>query len=497
MVRSFYSLLALAALLLAACREGVPATDEPAATAAAPSAAAPSAAPPGLPAGEDRARAIWPAEQEVAAQARSLDESRATAIVRAAARVAPAVVSVSVIRRERARARALWDEFFFPWGSERQVPGLGSGFIVDPAGVILTNDHVVRGADDIMVTLPDGREFRTDVVGTDELADVAVLRVRGESLPVAPVGTSQGLLIGEWSVAIGNPFGNLLSNTEPTVTAGVISAVGRHIVPSSEERGFYLDMIQTDAAINPGNSGGPLVNARGDVIGINTSIFTRGGGSEGLGFAIPIDRALRILDDILHYGRVRRAWVGLDVEAVDADAWGRTRGVRVARVTEGSPAARAGLRAGDQLVRAGGRRLTTPLDWQSVMLDVRVGETLALAVENNGVREVRLVAEQLPSLRADRVTVLRDIQLVTLSPEIRQERRLLSEHGALVVDIPPELSARIELRPGDLIVQINNTPVRGAEDAARLFRRVAGRGPFYLFFERRGALVSRLLEIPG
>ncbi|MBI4540001.1 MAG: trypsin-like peptidase domain-containing protein [Gemmatimonadetes bacterium] len=484
-VRYSYGLLALAALPLSACRQAGPAPDQEAAQSAAGVTAAPAATLPGAP-------PPWAADAE---QARTLDESRATAIVRAAARVAPAVVSVSVFRTERVRSP--WEEFFFPWGSERQVPALGSGFIVDAVGIILTNDHVIRGADQIRVTLPDGREFDAEVVGSDEVVDVAVLRIRGDSLPLAPLGTSRGLLIGEWSMAIGNPFGNLLSNTEPTVTAGVISAAGRHIVPSEGERGFYLDMIQTDAAINPGNSGGPLVNARGDVIGINTSIFTRGGGSEGLGFAIPIDRARRILDDILRYGRVRRAWVGVDAEALEADVWGRTRGVRVARVAPGSPAAGGGLATGDQLVRAGGRRLTTPLDWQSLMLDLRIGDAVELVVQNRQTRTVRLVAGELPSLRASRVTVLRDIQLVSLTPQIRQEQRLTSQYGALVVDIPAELSGRIDLRRGDLIVQINNAPVRGAEDAARLFGRLAGRGPFYLFFEREGALISRVLEIPG
>ena len=179
---------------------------------------------------------------------------------------------------------------------------------------------MIRGAQEIRVTLPDGRDFAAELVGADGLTDVAVLRVEAENLPVAPLGTSQGLLIGEWTVAIGNPFAYLLSNSEPTVTAGVVSAVGRHIIPSSQDQGFYLGMIQTDASINPGNSGGPLVNALGEVIGVNTSIFSRSGGSEGLGFAIPIDRALRVADDLIQFGEVRRAWTGVEVEAVEADA---------------------------------------------------------------------------------------------------------------------------------------------------------------------------------
>ena len=235
------------------------------------------------------------------AQSDQISGSRNTAIVEAAARVALAVVSVNVIRTEQVQTRSFFDPF--PMPRTRRSRGLGSGFIVSADGVILTNDHVVRDAERIMVTLPDGRDYEAELLGADQLTDVAVLRIRGNDLPVAPVGTSQGLLIGEWSLAIGNPFGNLFSNSEPSVTAGVISGTGRHIIPDDEDRVVYLGMIQTDASINPGNSGGPLVNSVGEVIGVNSSIFSRSGGSEGLGFAIPIDRALRVANDLPDLGR--------------------------------------------------------------------------------------------------------------------------------------------------------------------------------------------------
>ena len=206
--------------------------------------------------------------------------SRSTAIVEAAARVAPAVVSVHVIRTEQVQTKSFFDPF--PMPRTRRSRGLGSGFIVSGDGVILTNDHVVRDSERIMVTLPDGRDFAAQLLGADQLTDVAVLRIQGNDLPVAPVGTSEGLLIGEWSLAIGNPFGNLFSNSEPSVTAGVISGTGRHIIPDDEDRVVYLGMIQTDASINPGNSGGPLVNSVGEVIGVNSSIFSRSGGAKGL-----------------------------------------------------------------------------------------------------------------------------------------------------------------------------------------------------------------------
>lgn len=423
-------------------------------------------------------------------EAQGVDAGRTTALVRAATRVAPAVVGVAVLRQERIRPMSLWDEFFLPPGAYRRAAGYGSGVIFDPRGYILTNDHVVRGADRIRVTLPDGRDFPARLVGSDGLTDLAVLKVEGTNLPVAPMGTSRNLLIGEWSVAIGNPFAYLLSNTEPTVTAGVISAVGRHIIPSGEDQGFYLGMIQTDASINPGNSGGPLVNALGEVIGINASIFSRSGGSEGLGFAIPIDRALRVADDLIRHGEVRRAWTGLEVEAVEADEWGRMRGVRVASVVPGSPAAASGLSPGARLLRANGRALATPLDFEAVLLDLRAGEAVELEVEGRG-RPVRLVTETLPTARAQRVEVLKDLEVITLTPQIRAERGIRAESGVLITGISTELSASLGLRVGDVLLQINNTRIRNAEDAARAIREIGGGMRVRLYFERNGVQYFR------
>jgi serine protease Do len=250
--------------------------------------------------------------------------------VRAAERVAPAVVSVNVIRREAMQARGLWESFFMPPGVSRDVPGLGSGFIIDRQGLVLTNEHVVRGATELVVTLRDGRDFEADLIGSDEVTDPALLRLRGVTspLPVAPLGSSAHLIIGEWVVAIGNPFGFMLANAEPTVTAGVVSGVGRNIIPEGrgESGGWYLDMIQTDASINPGNSGGPLVNALGEVIGVNSSIISGSGGSVGLGFAIPMDRARRVAGDLQRNGSVRRygwAWMSWRTNRTGGDAAAR------------------------------------------------------------------------------------------------------------------------------------------------------------------------------
>ena len=428
-----------------------------------------------------------------AAAQQQVDESRRTAIVRAAERVAPAVVSVSVLRREQIQPRSLWEEFFLPPGAERRVQGLGSGFIIREDGLIMTNEHVVRGAEHVVVTLSDGRDFDAEIVGTDEATDLALLRIRsGGKFPVAPLGNSDDLMIGEWVVAIGNPLGFVVSNPEPTVTAGVVSGIGRDITPDRDgSRGWYLDMIQTDASINPGNSGGPLVNVLGEVVGVNSSIVSRSGGSEGLGFAIPINRARRIAADLLDDGEVRRAWFGFEVAPAKADRGRRSRQVEIASVVEGSPAAAAGLRPGMILERAGGKPVRTLLDWKAVELDAEVGRPVELVV--NG-RTVRVTPRDLPSLAAERVRALSDFELVTLTPAIRAERGLVSESGALIVSLS-EAARSVGFAEGDLIIQINRVRIRSAEDAARLLQRLSGRGMVRVFFERQGQFGSVWISI--
>lgn len=451
------------------------------------SANGPSAASPrGLPEGSPLAN-LRTSEATRPSAAQALDASRRTAIVRAAENVAPAVVTISVIRRERNRRRSFFDDYYLPF---RETQGLGSGFIIDADGTVLTNHHVIQGAFEMLVTLPDGRDFPATLVGTDPTTDVAVVKLTGGAdLPTAPLGTANDLLIGEWALAIGNPFGRLISNPEPTVTAGVVSALGRHIVPSSEEDGFYLGMIQTDASINPGNSGGPLLNAQGEVIGINSSIFTRSGGSEGLGFAIPIDRAMRVASDLIAYGEVRRAWLGMDVDAVDADAFGRSRGVRVARITPGSPAAVAGITPGARLLSADGRRMATPLDFEAVVLDLRAGDRVELMLEGAG-DGILIEASRLPSASATRVELTSDLEVITVTPAIQAERGLASASGALVVEISDPISRATGLAAGDVILAVNNTQVATAEEAAAELRRTQrSQRRFVLVFERSGRIV--------
>jgi len=353
--------------------------------------------------------------------AANLDASRRTAIVTAAARVSPAVVTVQTETVERAPVDPF--AFFFGGGpAEQRRAGIGTGFFVRADGVLITNAHVVSGASRVLVALPNGTSYPARVVGVDETIDLAVLKVDARGVPVAPLGNSDALLVGEWAVAIGNPFGFVLGNAEPSVSAGVISATGRNLAGAAEGGGVYVDMIQTDAAINPGNSGGPLVNAAGEVVGVNSSIYTPSGGSVGLGFAIPINRALR-----------------------------------------------------------------NPFDWETVLIDLRPGEEVPLAVRR-GSRDVALTlrAADLPEVTAPKVTVLRELQLVTLTPAIRAERRVRSAAGAVVYQTSARVSQELGLEPGDVIVQVNRTTVQSADDVARAIDYYAPRGPMRLVFERGG-----------
>ncbi len=438
-----------------------------------------------------------------ASKAAVLSQARETAIVEAVRRAIPSVVSVNVIRRERVVPRSFFEEFFVPYGYEREVKGLGSGFAIAPGGFVLTNAHVVQGATEIIIATLEGSDHPAELIGIDELSDLALLKAAVE-LPVPEFGDSQELVIGEPAIAIGNPLGYLISNVEPTVTAGVISGVGRHILPTAfggtrdGGEAIYADMIQTDASINPGNSGGPLVNAEGKVVGVNSTIFSRSGGSQGLGFAIPINRALRIAESLRARGEVRRPWVGLDVGPAERDRAGRRRGAAITQVAAGSPAERAKLEAGMELVAVDGRPVRSNLDWEAELLDVSPGQTLQLTIRDarGREREVRLVAEELPSVRAARVEVLSGLELTTLTPAIRAERGLQNPEGALIVGVSDYVTRMTGLRKGDLIVEINRARVTSADDVAEALDYLARRGATVrVIYERGGRLWRTLFRL--
>ena len=423
----------------------------------------------------------------------SVPASRRTAITEAVARVAPSVVTVQTEVVQRVAADP-FDALFGGRSGTQTSSGLGTGFIMRGDGVIVTNAHVIAGATRISVMLRDGTTYPATAIGTDETNDLAVLKVKASGLPVAPLGDSDNLLVGEWAIAIGNPYGFMLGNSEPSVTAGVISGVGRNLVARGEGPSAYFDMVQTDASINPGNSGGPLVSATGEVIGVNSSIYsTSGGGSIGLGFAIPINRARRVADDLLAHGRVRRPWIGARLEEPrtqnprDLIA----RGATVASITPGSPAERAGLRRGDVITRVRTRAVRNRFDWDAALLDLRVGEQVPLAVRRGESQlDLTVTIADLPEVSAPKVQVLREMELVSLTPAIRAERGVRSSQGALIYRASERITEELGMAPGDVIVMINRTVVSSAEDVSRALDYYAGRGPIRVFFEHEGQIIA-------
>jgi serine protease Do len=289
------------------------------------------------------------------------------------------------------------DPFFRRFFGDRtyrqQVKGLGSGFLISPDGYIITNDHVAGNAKEITVTLTSGEKLKAEIIGTDPVADVCLLKVDGKNLPYLMLGNSDEVIVGEWAIALGNPFGLFEINDKPTVTVGVISSTGMNL--GRVDGRVYRDMIETDAAINGGNSGGPLVNSMGEVIGVNTLIFT-GGRSEtfvGYGFAIPINKVKKIVAELRKSGKVDRDfWTGFEAQQVDGRiaryfGMSRAEGVIVSEIQRGSPAEKAGLRVGDIVLEANGQKVVTENDFYGAIAELRAGDILKLKVY----RERRLV----------------------------------------------------------------------------------------------------------
>lgn len=321
-----------------------------------------------------------------------LNEDRENAIVRAIRRVRPSVVSINTVRLTAAHPQPD-DVFFGSPQSSQAVAGLGSGILVDHRGYVLTSNHIVAGSERLQITLRDGQTFDAELVGASPEYDLAVVKIAGEvsGLPVAPLGDSDHVLPGEWAIAIGSPFSYLVEDAQPTVTVGVISAVNRSVRPT-DDGVLYRDMIQTDATINPGNSGGPLVDVRGEVVGINTTVITDSGGSPtGLGFAIPINRGRWVMEEILQYGRVRPYTSGLSGSFLD-ERRRASRGMdssvptgwMIETVDPDSPAARAGLQSGDIITHVEGEKLVDDRARVRSLFEARVGTSLNLTLWRDG-----------------------------------------------------------------------------------------------------------------
>ncbi len=314
------------------------------------------------------------------ASPREADFIPKSTVAAVAHRVSPAVVTIGAVRESYRPA----DDFFraFVIRQDQYQPYLGSGVLISEDGHIITNVHVIEGAKQVVVTFSDGREFPAAIAAVDKLQDIALLKIEGRDLPdPLPLGDSDALQIGEDVIALGNPFGPMMQDPRPTVTRGVVSAVHRNFRPDASAERVYTGMIQTDAAINPGNSGGPLVDMEGNVVGVNTFIFSRSGGSHGIGFAIPVNRVKSMLDEIRQYGRLRNVAVDFDAVRVQTQ---RLAGVMLRAIARKGPAEKAGLAPGDVILAVDGRNVSTPDDLYLTIGARQVGERLTMQVWREG-----------------------------------------------------------------------------------------------------------------
>ncbi|HEV2976483.1 MAG TPA: DegQ family serine endoprotease [Casimicrobiaceae bacterium] len=398
----------------------------------------------------------------------------------------PTVVNISVVEGTKTSAhmprsqmpdqddlpplfRNLPFQFQFPEPQERgPIRGVGSGFIVSSDGIILTNAHVVDGADEVSVKLTDKREFTAKVLGVDKTTDIAVLKIEARDLPFVRIGDTKLTKVGEWVVAIGQPFG-----FENTVTAGIVSAKSRSLPGDS-----YVPFIQTDAAVNPGNSGGPLFNLKGEVIGVNSQIFSRSGGFQGLAFAVPIDVAMQVKDEIQHDGKASHGRLGISIQEVNqalAQNFGlkSPTGALVASVENGSPGDKAGLRPGDVILKFDGKEISRSSDLPPIVSSLKPGSEVTLQVWRDGAsKELSAKVGELKdtsvAMAGDKESLGKAKLGIAVRPLTAAEKRGTDLTEGLVVQDVAGAAERAGVRPGDVIVAVNNTPVKSVEQLKSL-----------------------------
>lgn len=371
---------------------------------------------------------------------------------------------------------------------ERPVPrGLGSGFVISADGLMLTNAHVVMGADEILVTFPDRREFKAKLLGADRRTDVAVLKIEATGLTPLKLGDPTRTKVGEWVIAIGSPFG-----LDSTVTAGIVSAKNR-------ETNELLPFIQTDVAVNPGNSGGPLINMRGEVIGINSQIFTTSGGYNGISLAIPIDEAMRVAEQLRTTGRVVRGRIGVQIDEVSKDVaeaigLGKPQGAMVVAVEKDTPAERAGVEAGDVVLKFDGKAIERSRELPRVVFGLKPGTKTTMTVWRNGkARDLTVTVGELkepekavakgatPGAKPGAVANALGLTVSDLPAERLKELRL---RGAVLVDAVEGAAVRAGLRAGDIVVSINNVDVASAKQFNELVSKLDLKKPVALLVQR-------------
>ena len=385
---------------------------------------------------------------------------------------------------------------------EREGPrGVGSGFIISADGFVMTNAHVVDGADEVLVTLPDKREFKAKLIGADKRTDVAVVKIDATGLPFVRIGDINRLRVGEWVMAIGSPFG-----LENTVTAGIVSAKQR-------DTGDYLPFIQTDVAVNPGNSGGPLINMRGEVVGINSQIFSRSGGYMGISFAIPIDEAMRVSEQLRASGRVTRGRIGVQIaevtrEVAESIGLGKPQGALVRSVEAGSPAEKAGVEAGDIITRFEGRAIEKASDLPRQVGNTKPGTRSAITVFRRGQnRDLNItIAELEPEQTARRPAArsseapkaagtVQALGLTVVDLTEAQKRELKVKRGVRV-EAAADAGARAGLREGDVILSVGNVEINNVREFESAVGKADRNRPVNMLIQR-GDLVQFVLVRPN
>ena len=400
------------------------------------------------------------------------------------------------------------EEFFRPFRGRpgpmpesREANSLGSGFIISADGEILTNAHVVDGADEIIVKLADNSEKAAKVIGLDKASDVALLKIDAAGLPVVQIGDSSQLEVGDWVLAIGSPFG-----LEHTATQGIVSALGRSLPD-----GNYVPFIQTDVAVNPGNSGGPLFNTRGEVVGINSQIYSRSGGYMGLSFAIPINTATSAARQLAANGHVERGWLGVGIQSLNGDlakSFGleKPAGALVGQVDKTGPASKAGLKPGDVILEFNGRPISQSADLPPLVGETRPGTQVALTVwRDKKSREVKLTVAQLKPaddevLAADdeqnQKPGILNVQVTALTPEQREQAGIESG-GVLVVGVAAGPAARAGVSTGDIILQVGDQLVGSPQELAGLAGKLPKGQPIPLLIQRNEGRLFLPLTITG
>ncbi|HSB08722.1 MAG TPA: Do family serine endopeptidase [Blastocatellia bacterium] len=430
--------------------------------------------------------------------------------INVAKQVKPSVVNIDVVERTRRTSMRLPEGFpqipGFGDMQPRRQQGTGSGVIISPDGYILTNNHVAGSADQINVKLADGREFKARVIGKDTETDLAVIKIDAQGLPYARLGDSDRLEQGEWVIALGSPFG-----LQQTMTAGIVSAIGRDLGTSA---GQFTNFIQTDASINPGNSGGPLINMQGEVVGINSMIFSQTGTSAGIGFAIPSNLANKVYAALIKDGKVTRGYLGIFLQPVSpalarSVGYSGTEGAVVGDLAkQDTPAAKAGLRSGDVIVEFDGKRVTSPKQLTEMVADTPVGKATSLKyvrdgrVETSTIRLGERPTDSSDEDKPDQEDPEQDgsklgLSVSNVTPELASRMKLRMPSGVAITRVQPDgPAADGGLQPGDIIHRVNRMPVTNRQDYLRAVSSLRGDKEVTLQIERGGQLrfVSLTLE---